>query len=345
MKAIEVLNPGMYSSIQDLGRVGYEKYGVPVSGSMDHYAHRLANILVGNEESASVLEMTMLGATLKFNQACVIAITGADMAPVMNDGVPVGMWRTVLINPGDTLKLGGVKSGCRSYLAVAGSFTTADVLGSASTYVRGKFGGHEGRPLKKGDALEVGAPTFGLESLQGRFIQADLVPHYEESLELRVTLGPQEEAFSREGIGTFFSSEYKVTSEFDRMGYRLEGDKVAHETSADIISDGIVRGAVQIPGHGNPIIMLSDCQTTGGYTKIAHVITSDLWKIAQAKAGDVIRFKHVDIDHAQDAFCDAEKTFEGVMNTLDKRKLGKDRDLKLSFLGKMFSVKVNEIKE
>ncbi len=345
MKAIEVLNPGMYSSIQDLGRMGYEKYGVPVSGSMDHYAHRLANILVGNKEDAPVLEMTMLGATLKFNQACVIAITGADMAPEMNAGQPVGMWRTVQVNPGDTLKMGGVKSGCRTYFAVAGSFALPATLGSTSTYVRGKFGGYEGRPLKKGDCLQVGQAADSPDALQGRFIQADLIPQYCAQMELRVTLGPQEEAFTREGIGTFFSSEYKVTSEFDRMGYRLEGDKVSHETSADIISDGIVRGAIQIPGHGNPIIMLSDCQTTGGYTKIAHVITSDLWKIGQAKAGDIIRFKHVDIDHAQDIYCDTEKTFEEVKNTLGIRKLGKDRDMKLSFLGKLFSVKVNEINE
>ncbi len=345
MASIEVVNPGMYTSVQDLGRRGYEKYGVPVSGSMDDYAHRLANLLVGNREDAAVLEMTILGGTLKFDTDMHIAITGADMAPIVNEVTPAGMWRVVQVKRGDVLKFGAASKGCRCYMAVSGGFAVETVLGSSATYVRGKFGGYEGRPLKAGDKLETGAGALSSEAIEGRFIPADAVPVYGQEIELRVTLGPQEDAFTREGIGTFFSSVYTVTNEFDRMGYRLEGDKVSHEDSADIISDGIVKGAIQIPGHGNPIIMLADCQTTGGYTKIAHVITTDLRKIAQAKAGDRICFKHVDIEQAQDAYCENEGLILRIGEDFEKRRLSRDRDMKLSFLGKVFSVKVNEIKD
>ena len=267
MPSIKVINPGMYTTVQDLGRMGYQQYGVSVSGSMDQFAHRLANLLVGNDQNEAVLEMTIIGGTYTFEEDVFIAITGADMNPMLNSKTSVGMWRIVSVNKGDQIMFNAAKNGCRCYLAVAGGFDLPEVLGSKSTYVRGKLGGFEGRTLKKDDVIHINETNEDSKDLIGRFVDAKFIPKYEEMIELRVVLGPQDDAFTKKGISDFFSGKYKVSNEFDRMGYRLEGKEVEHLSSADIISDGIVKGAVQIPGQGKPIIMLADCQTTGGYTK------------------------------------------------------------------------------
>lgn len=344
MAFMNVINPGMYTTLQDLGRTGYQQYGMPLSGSMDAFAHRVANLLVDNAVDEAVLEMTILGGTFEFEQEAVIAITGADMNPMLNGETVVGMWRTLMIRKGDRLQFGASRSGCRCYLAVAGGVDIPKVLGSKSTYVRGHLGGFEGRPLKKGDTLPLNTLPSEAWHLKGRFVKAACIPAYDSDLELRVILGPQDDAFTRQGIADFFSATYKVSNEFDRMGYRLEGKKVEHLESADIISDGIVKGAVQIPGHGNPIIMLADCQTTGGYTKIAHVISTDLPKIAQAKAGDQIRFKAVDIQEAHEILRQQEVMLKEIEQDFRRKKLDEDRNLKLKINNQDFTVTVNEIK-
>ncbi len=343
MTSIRVIKPGMYTTIQDLGRSGYQEYGMPVSGSMDHFAHRIANLLVGNDQDEALLEMTLMGGTYLFEEDAVIAITGANMKPKLNGEKDIGMWRSVSLKKGDKLIFGAAKEGCRTYLAVAGGLDVPLVMGSKSTYARGRLGGFKGRQLMKDDQVSFNQSRISGQDLKGRFVQAGSIPTYETAVELRVVLGPQEDSFTKEGIADFFSSSYKVSKDFDRMGYRLEGKKVEHEASADIISDGIVRGAVQVPGHGNPIIMMADCQTTGGYTKIAHVISTDLWKIAQLKTGDRIRFKAVDVYEAHEILKEKEKGIIEIIEGFHCKRLKEDKDLRLSINSKLFQVKVNEV--
>lgn len=343
MSVLRVLNPGMFTTVQDLGRKGYQQYGMPVSGSMDTYAHKLANLLVGNEPEEATLEMTILGGTYVVEKDTFIAITGAHMNPVINNERILGMWRAIEVRKGDKLTFNAANCGCRTYLAIAGGFKIDRVMESKSTYVRGKLGGHQGRTLTKGDELGLDKHGDLYAQLNGRFISAQYIPKYEKSIVLRAILGPQEEAFTHQGIANFFSAEYIVSNEFDRMGYRLEGKRIEHVDSADILSDGIVKGAVQIPGHGNPIIMLSDCQTTGGYTKIAHIITSDLWKIAQAKAGDSIRFKAIDVEEAHTLLKADRDVIESIKRDFESKRLSCDQDLKMKINNQTFTVKVNEI--
>ena len=340
---IKVIAPGMLSTFQDLGRQNYQQFGMPVAGSMDKFAHKTANLLVGNDEAEAVLEMTIMGASLEFEEEAVIALTGADMSPKINGEISVGMWRSVHIKRGDKLSFGNVTNGCRCYMAISGGYDILEVLDSKSTYTRGGIGGYFGRGLKKGDVIGFNKGKLDLEKLLGRFIRAAHIPSYSNNIELRVILGPQEEAFTQKGIADFVSETYKISNECDRMGYRLDGKKIEHVASADVISDGIVSGAVQVPAHGNPIIMLSDCQTTGGYTKIAHVITSDLPKIAQSKAGDEVRFKAIDVDEAHSIYLENIKLLEQIKEELNQMKLVSEKNMRLRIFNKLFDVKVNEI--
>ncbi|WP_175438383.1 biotin-dependent carboxyltransferase family protein [Fusibacter sp. 3D3] len=344
MSSIKVIAPGLFSTIQDLGRLNYQQYGMPVSGSMDKFAHHVANLLVGNAEHEALIEMTILGGTFIFEEDAVIAITGANMSPLINRAVEAEMWRSVHIKKGDQLSFGSAKMGCRTYLAIAGGFDVADTLESKSTYTRGGLGGYKGRAFKKDDEIGLKKHRLNLGHLEGRFIRAEHIPNYASDIVLNVVLGPQEDAFTAKGIADFFCETFKISNEFDRMGYRLEGKKIEHVDSADIISDGIVSGAVQIPAHGNPIIMLSDCQTTGGYTKIAHVITSDLPKLAQAKAGDSIKFKALDVNEAHEQYRKAMAKYEVIRAELETLRLAPERNLRLKLMDKIFNVKVNEIR-
>ncbi len=321
MVKVHVVNPGLYSTIQDIGRTEFQQFGVPAAGSMDEYAHRISNLLVGNTEDAPVIELTALGGTYEFSERTIISITGGDMSPMRNGKEPLKMWRTLVMDAGDRLSFGAVTKGFRTYLSIVGGFDIPSVLKSRSTYTRAGLGGVEGRTLKKGDVLKSNATKVDALELLGRFVRVQMIPEYKNNVTLRVILGPQEDQFTRKGIADFFGNTYTVTGDSDRMGYRLEGKEIEHESSADIISDGIVKGAVQIPGHGNPIIMLSDCQTTGGYTKIAHVISSDLWKIAQLKSGDRIQFKAVDIDEAHEVLNERMANYAEIQATFDRYRL------------------------
>lgn len=321
MSGLEVINPGLYTTIQDLGRKTYQASGMPVAGSMDDYAHRIANMLVGNDENDAMLELTAFGGSYKFNERKVIAITGADMTPMINGKTPLKLWRTVVMQAGDTLTFGASKTGFRSYLSVAGGLKVAKVMNSYSTYTRGKLGGYEGRPLQKGDVIEFFETHLKPIDLLGRFIRAKHIPSYEKHVTISVVLGPQEDAFTYKGIADFFSNSYTVSNEADRMGYRLEGSVIGHVASADIISDGIVKGAVQVPSHGQPIIMMADCQTTGGYMKLAHVISSDLYKVAQLKAGDKISFKAMTVEEAHVLYKERIEVYESIERSFSKYRL------------------------
>ncbi|MDP3487343.1 MAG: biotin-dependent carboxyltransferase family protein [Bacillota bacterium] len=306
MPDLAVMQPGMFTTVQDLGRRGLQQYGVPVSGPMDEYSLRAANNLVLNGDTAAVLEATLMGPTLKCNSTAVVAVTGA-WAPVTVNGLPVPMWQTLLMKCGDVLTVGVSVSGTRVYIAVAGGFDVPVVMGSRSTFVRGSIGGVEGRIIRSGDVLPVGVPTAPLTEIMGNYVPRALHARLPRGVTpIRVILGPQDDCFPEDALYIFSRAEYTVSNESDRMGFRLEGPKLAHRDKADIVSDGIAPGSIQVPGHGLPIVMLADRQTTGGYTKIATVISVDLALMGQMKPQDKLRFVAVSPDEAVRALREQE---------------------------------------
>ncbi len=310
--SVTVLNPGLLTTIQDQGRVGYQQFGVSVSGVMDPRSAALANILAGNPQGEAVLECTMMGPQLQFSKDNCIAITGGDLGPNL-DGRPIENCAAVPVRAGQTLKFTGPRAGCRAFIAFAGGLDIPEVMGSRSTYMKARIGGLEGRKLRKGDEIGFRAPKPALPRLEDRKMRPEFIP--QPVYTLRVILGPQDDAFTGAGLQTFLSETYSVTQEFDRMGCRMEGPAIEHRESADIISDGIAFGAVQVPASGKPIVMLADRQTTGGYTKIANVITADFRILAQLKAGDRVRFRKVSVQFAQDLLLAqrrAWKALEGI---------------------------------
>lgn len=284
---ITVLNPGLFTTVQDYGRWGYQAFGMPVAGAMDRYAFRLANILAGNADNAAVLEMTLRGGSFRFEQDCLVAVCGADMQGMLN-GQKIRNWSSFWVTAGSELAFDYAVSGCRAYLAVHGGIDVPVVLGSRSTYTRAGVGGFQGRQLRAGDQLSVGRESR--HPAAPRHLPEQFVPQYGNHVQLRVLLGPQDDLFTAKGIDTLFTAVYTISSEADRMGYRLEGEKIEHSGKPDIVSDALCQGAIQVPGHGMPIVMMADRQTTGGYAKIGTVIGPDLTKLAQAKPGDTVSF-------------------------------------------------------
>jgi biotin-dependent carboxylase-like uncharacterized protein len=308
METFEVVHPGPLTTVQDAGRYGYQQYGVPPAGALDDYAFRAGNILVGNREDAASLEITLFGCRLRILRDTVITVTGADLGTALN-GSALPMWQAMPVSRGDLLSFPGLNSGCRAYLAVAGGIDVPLVMGSASTYLKAEIGGLEGRALRKGDIVHADKAT-GVPA--GVRLPTSLIPTYTGRIELRVMLGPQEDRFTREGIRTFLTSGYEVSAQADRMGYRLKGPSIQHRASADIISDGMPPGAVQVPGDGQPIVLLADRQTTGGYAKIATVISPDIYKIAQARPGDGVSFSAVNEAEALAAWQEYQECLDAV---------------------------------
>ena len=296
--AIEVLRPGILTTVQDRGRFGYQKFGVPVSGGMDEIALRVANALVGNTQGAAGLEITAMGPQLRFPADTVVALTGAEVDAAL-DGRPVPWYTSFRIRAGQVLDVRNCLRGLRAYLAVAGGIDVPVLLGSRSTCLVAGFGGLHGRALVAGDVLPVENPAALLSDLVDREVPLARRPRHPSSVRLRVVLGPQDDAFTDEGRHIFLESVYRVTPEADRMGYRLDGPRVAHSGAPDIISDWIPLGAVQVPGNGRPIILLADRQTTGGYAKIATVIRPDLSLVAQLRPGDAVSFQAVSMGEAR----------------------------------------------
>ncbi|MFC2008452.1 biotin-dependent carboxyltransferase family protein [Chloroflexota bacterium] len=305
MRTVEVIKGGAFSTVQDLGRYGYQRFGVPVSGALDQFALRVGNLLIGNEESDAGLEATFLGPTLRFHLNVTIAITGGDLSPVL-DGRPILGWRSLSIPAGSTLSFTGPRDGIRAYVCVRGGIDVPIVMGSRSTFTRSQFGGFHGRALATGDMVPVADTDSDTLQSEGRELASHAVPSYGHHHTLHVTMGPQDDAFTTAGIDTLLASTFTVTPMFDRMGYRLEGPAIEHKKSADIVSDGTSRGAVQVPGSGKPIVLLADCGTTGGYTKIATVISADLPRMAQAQPGDTVEFRTVSLEEAHRALREQE---------------------------------------
>jgi antagonist of KipI len=307
LEIVEIIEGGFFTTVQDLGRYGYQRYGVPVSGAMDLFAFRTANLLVGNPQSAAALEMTLVGPRIRFLADTVASITGADLQPQL-DGRPLQGWRPFAAPEGAVLTFGNARDGLRAYLAVAGGIDVPVVLGSRSTFTRGGLGGFDGRALQHGDRLCSGE-TSG-ERVEGRAFSPEDIPVYGHDHAVRVVLGPQDEAFTPEGISTFLSATYAVTPKSDRIGCRLEGPAVSHTASPDIVSDGNPFGAVQVAGDGLPMVLVADRGTTGGYTKLATVISVDLPRLAQALPGDRVSFREVSLIEAHRALRESEAALD-----------------------------------
>jgi antagonist of KipI len=300
MEFIEVVKPGLLSTVQDLGRADYRIYGVSSSGAMDTLSLRLANILVGNPEGEAAIEITLIGPQLKFCSEGAIAITGADLEPTLN-GNPMPMWKAIRVTSGDVLQFSPAKHGCRAYIAISGGIDVPSVMGSRSTFVRGGYGGVEGRSLRAGDLLKAGATAarINIGAAVGRILPFKYRPDYRQERPIRFIYGPQADAFTEASVRTLTANPYFIRTESDRMGYRLQGQALTHTSGADIISDYITVGSIQVPGDGQPIVLMSDCQVTGGYTKIGVVIGVDLPFLAQKKPGDSIMFEQIEIGLAQ----------------------------------------------
>ena len=286
---LRVDNPGLFSTVQDLGRWGYQLSGVPVAGAMDGPALRLGNVLLGNPQGAAGIEMTLLGAAFTVEEEGYFVVTGGEMGLCL-DGKPAPSWQVHYAPIGARISFSGGLDGSRAYLCIAGGVDVPLVMGSASTYTRGNFGGYEGRSLKRGDVLVSGTADLLAARSVGLCLPAELRPDI-SNRPLPVIPGPQEDAFTEAGQRTFFESEYSITQESDRMGCRFEGPVIEHVQGADIISDGITLGAIQIPGHGKPIALLADRQTTGGYTKIGVLSPVGLEILAQRRVGESVRFR------------------------------------------------------
>lgn len=287
------------TTVQDLGRWGHQALGMPVAGAMDAFALRAGNVIVGNDPGAAALEITVVGpASTVAEGDGVICLSGGELGLEIN-GERVSSWTAHHVTAGDRVSVSGpVGAGCRGYLCVSGGIDVPVVMGSRSTYLRAKIGGLEGRALKAGDVLATGENPPLWRRSESFACPAALRPDYLNERPIRVVLGPQEDCFTPQGIETFLGSEYVLTNEADRMGFRLEGPAIEHTGGADIISDGIPLGAVQVPGHGKPVVMMADRQTTGGYTKIAVVVTADIGLLAQRMPGDTVRFEKVEFEEA-----------------------------------------------
>ncbi|MCF7934748.1 MAG: biotin-dependent carboxyltransferase family protein [Synergistales bacterium] len=307
-----VVSPGLLTTVQDLGRKGYQAIGMPVAGAMDAWSFRAGNILAGNPENSPALEVTVLGPTLEVEGDGLAVLAGADLGLCRN-GTPIPPWTAFALQEGDRLSFRGPQGqGARAYLCPAGGIAVESVMGSAATYLRASFGGYNGRTLARGDAVECGCPFPLWQRSLGFCCPEGLRPRFGESAELRVLQGPQYEAFTEAGKVTFFDSVFTVAEESDRMGYRLTGPEIEHREGADVISDPIPLGAVQVPGHGNPIVMLSDRQTTGGYTKIAVVCTADIPVVTQQLPGGEVRFRETTLEEAIEALQEQEEALEDL---------------------------------
>jgi antagonist of KipI len=311
MATIVIQSAGLLTTVQDKGRYGYQRYGMPVSGAMDIFSLELANLLVGNDPGAACLEATIYGPGILLTDDTVTAVTGADMGLTIN-GKDAPLNSSIQLRKGDSIGFTGLRYGCRSYIAFAGGIDLPPVMGSRSTFLRAKTGGLQGRALQPGDELPLGVPA----SKRGiRKIPEGLIPPYIHSQTIRVTSGPEAHFFDISGLRRFLTAEYQVTPQSDRMGYRLSGEAVTHrEGKNGIISAGISQGTIQVPGDGQPIILMADRQTSGGYARIANVISADLTLVAQMIPGDTIRFSEIALDKAQQLLTERQRVIRELLH-------------------------------
>ena len=346
METIKILDAGLLTTVQDLGRYGFQRYGVSASGVMDEYSAKIANKLVGNKVGEAVLETTLKGVQIEFLQSTAVAITGGNCDVTLN-GTKIELWQSYLVNRGDILKMGICRSGLRNYLAFAGGIDVPIIMNSKSTNLKAKVGGFNGRKLMTGDVLSV-----GVGSLEAPLtLNKHYIPTYSKDIKVGVILGQQDDHFTEAGIKTFLNETYTVTQESDRMGIRLSsvsGATIEHKNGADIISDGITFGAIQVPGSGQPIVMMADRQTTGGYTKIGNVISSDLAKLAQATPGTKVKFVEYTLEQAVQAIKNNDIIINNQNSYISPIKEevvdSSSREYRIKLNNKVFELKVERIR-
>ncbi len=336
LKTVRVINPGLFTTVQDLGRKGWQRFGVPVAGVFDPLAAKVANWLVGNEEEAALLEITYAGPTLVTDTPLMVAITGGQVDATL-EGEPVPLWQSFLWQPGQELKIGTLIGGARAYLAVQGGWQVPVVMGSRSTYVRAKMGGVAGRQLQAGDQLPVvaQAPTGPFRRLPAAFW-----PSFSREIILRFVPGPQTDHFAPAAVEQLCASSYTIGQASDRMGIRLQGQAI-EPLQPDIVSDAIALGSIQVPRDGQPIVMGPDRQTTGGYPKVGTVICPDMRRLAQARPGDKVRFQAITSWQAQDLVFSAAEQLQKLRRLVDKEVKGKEYRVKVE--GSAYHTFVEEI--
>jgi allophanate hydrolase len=298
MHALEVITPGLHTTVQDLGRFGYQDVGVPASGPLDRISLRLANALVGNPPGTPALEMLVQGPSMKVLAESVrLALVGcsANIAVCSAEGRVIPAGKSARLTAGEVFRIGTLGDSLCAYLAIEGGPDIPPILGSASTYVRGGIGGLQGRRLQKNDIVPLKFARAGLRDEHA--LPRPFDPGFDQPI--RVVLGPQADYFTDNGVKTFLSSTYTVSPQSDRMGFRLEGPTIEHSKGYNIVSDGVVSGSIQVPGSGRPIILMVDNQTTGGYPKIATVISADLPIVGRRRPGRPIRFITVEVSRAE----------------------------------------------
>jgi len=293
----QVLKPGLLDTVQDLGRPGRQAEGMVVAGAMDGYALVCGNLLLGNSRHAAGLEFAQRGPTLRVLRDALIVLTGAPMGGEL-DRRPVQMWRSQFVRVGQLLEFKGPAQGAWSYLCMAGGIEVPQVMGSRSTYLRAGIGGVSGRTLRAGDELCSGSPNPA--ACEGRSLAPRDIPVQRQEIEVRAVPGPQDDYFTALAVEDFFSTPYTVTAQSDRMGYRLQGKALDFKDRTEILTDAVAAGAVQVPANGQPIVLLADRQTTGGYAKVATVISADLPKFVQLLPGGKVSFRRCSVETAQD---------------------------------------------
>jgi len=312
MGVIEVQEPGLFTTVQDLGREGFGPLGVSASGAADAISLRLGNRLVGNAEGSAGLEMTLLGGTFFFPEGALLALAGSDFGATL-DGKPVELWSSFEAQAGQALRLGPTRSGARCYLCMAGGIDLKSFLGSASTHILSGLGGYEGRALRKGDSVKIGVASGATRK---RRLSARASKQLQPRKVLRVTPGPQSDWFPASLQGLFYQSSYRVAEESNRMGIRLEGAVIPAASGGEMISEGVALGAIQVPDGGQPIILFVEQQTTGGYPKIANIISADFHSLGQLRPRDEVRFERVDWETARSLFIEQEEQMasEGLIS-------------------------------
>ncbi|MQA07266.1 MAG: 5-oxoprolinase/urea amidolyase family protein [Pseudonocardiaceae bacterium] len=323
MSQLNVVSGGLYTTVQDRGRPGHYRIGMPPSGAMDQYSCAVANLLVGNPDDAAVLEATYIGPRLEFTDRRLVAVTGAD-APVTLNDEPVEAWQTFAVGPGDVLAFAMIRGGARVYIAIGGGVSVPRYLGSRSTYTLTGIGGHQGRKLADGDTLPLGAAGDGPPA--GSAVPEDLRLRFDSGIELRTVIGLCSYRLTEATLQSFLDTPWKVTKDADRVGYRLRGGKLdfiereqpfgAGSDPANVVDLGYPIGSIQVPGGDEPIVLLNDAVTGGGYATIGTIISVDRDRIAQAKTGDQVSFTSVDLDTALAARARRRDRIERVRGAL-----------------------------
>lgn len=323
--AIRVKSPGLLTTVQDTGRFGEYALGMPPSGAMDVFSYQVGNYLVGNEEGVAGLEITYFGPELEFTEGAVIAVTGAEMPPKLN-GEEAPTWEALEVGEGDVLSFDYLKNGARSYLAVAGGIDVPVFMHSRSTYTLIGLGGHEGRALQEGDELAIGDTANGSGRV-GKKVADDHVPAYSRETELRVIIGLASYRLTEESMDEFLTTTWTVTPDADRVGYRYRGGELkfvereqpagAGSDPANVVDFGYPIGSIQVPGGVEPIVLMNDAVTGGGYATIGTVISADRDKLAQTKTNDKTKFRSVDLDEALEARKDRRRQMEEIRQALE----------------------------